>query len=147
MRNQQTLPKEPKKHNGAQCNSPIGSGNRLNMYLNPRVHGSIPTEGKNSTSEGGGEDRKVIVPGAPVPGAPKTWSVTRFLFSRLVQTYGSYGRSRLWIGKPSHVVEQHFVSQWMQIKLENFLNLIVVRQYVMAWQYIIGLLVVTRLLV
>jgi hypothetical protein len=35
------------------CNiiSPIGSGNELNMYLNPRVHSSIPTEGKNSTRE------------------------------------------------------------------------------------------------
>ncbi|GAU22843.1 hypothetical protein TSUD_282100 [Trifolium subterraneum] len=32
--------------------SSIGSGNGLNMYLNPRVHGSIPTEGKISTSEG-----------------------------------------------------------------------------------------------
>ncbi|GAU17928.1 hypothetical protein TSUD_330520 [Trifolium subterraneum] len=29
------------------------------MYLNPRVHGSIPTEGKNSTREGGGEGREV----------------------------------------------------------------------------------------
>ncbi|MCI20613.1 hypothetical protein A2U01_0041775, partial [Trifolium medium] len=36
----------------------IGSGNVLNMYLNPRVRGSIPTEGKNSTSEGGREDRE-----------------------------------------------------------------------------------------
>ena len=31
--------------------------------MNPRVQGSIPTEGKNSTSEGGREDREVIVPG------------------------------------------------------------------------------------
>jgi hypothetical protein len=43
----------------------IGSGNELNMYLNPRVYGSIPTEGKNSTSEGGGEGRELAVPGAP----------------------------------------------------------------------------------
>ncbi|MCI62499.1 hypothetical protein A2U01_0083756, partial [Trifolium medium] len=43
----------------------IGSGNGLNMYLNHMVHGSIPTEGKNSTSEGGGEDREVAVPGPP----------------------------------------------------------------------------------
>jgi hypothetical protein len=35
------------------------------MYLNPRVHGSIPTEGKNSTREGDGEDREVAVPGPP----------------------------------------------------------------------------------
>ncbi|PNX55175.1 hypothetical protein L195_g048802, partial [Trifolium pratense] len=27
--------------------------------------GSIPTEGKNSTREGGGEDREVAVPGSP----------------------------------------------------------------------------------
>ncbi|MCI42964.1 hypothetical protein A2U01_0064201, partial [Trifolium medium] len=31
---------------------PIGSGNELNIYFIPRVHGSIPTEGKNSTSDG-----------------------------------------------------------------------------------------------
>ena len=43
--------------------SSIGSGNALSMYLNPRVQGSIPTKGKNSTSEGGREDREVIVPG------------------------------------------------------------------------------------
>ncbi|GAU49725.1 hypothetical protein TSUD_407960 [Trifolium subterraneum] len=35
------------------------------MFLNPRVRGSIPTEGKNSTREGGGEDREVAVPGQP----------------------------------------------------------------------------------
>ncbi|GAU49696.1 hypothetical protein TSUD_181940 [Trifolium subterraneum] len=35
------------------------------MYLNPRVDGSIPTEGKNSTREGGGEDREVEVSGPP----------------------------------------------------------------------------------
>jgi hypothetical protein len=33
--------------------------------LNPRVHGSISIKGKNSTSEGGGEDREVAVPGLP----------------------------------------------------------------------------------
>jgi hypothetical protein len=33
----------------------LSSGNGLNMYLNPRVRGSI----KNSTREGGGEDREV----------------------------------------------------------------------------------------
>ncbi|GAU32940.1 hypothetical protein TSUD_153570 [Trifolium subterraneum] len=44
----------------------IGSGNGLNMYLNPRVRGSIPTEGKNSTREGGGEDCEVAVPGPPM---------------------------------------------------------------------------------
>ncbi|GAU23571.1 hypothetical protein TSUD_385570 [Trifolium subterraneum] len=38
--------------------STIGSGNGLNM-----VRGSIPTKGKNSTREGGGEDREVAVPG------------------------------------------------------------------------------------
>ncbi|MCI04224.1 hypothetical protein A2U01_0025269, partial [Trifolium medium] len=37
-----------------------GSGNRLNMYLNLRVYGSILTEGKNFTREGG-EDREVAV--------------------------------------------------------------------------------------
>jgi hypothetical protein len=26
--------------------------NELNMYLNPRIHGLIPTEGKNSIREG-----------------------------------------------------------------------------------------------
>jgi hypothetical protein len=35
------------------------------MYLNPRVYGSISIEGKNSTCEGGGEDREVAVPGPP----------------------------------------------------------------------------------
>ncbi|PNX78534.1 hypothetical protein L195_g034512 [Trifolium pratense] len=39
--------------------SSIGSGNELNMYLNTRVRGSIPTEGKNSTKEGNREDREV----------------------------------------------------------------------------------------
>ncbi|MCI16455.1 hypothetical protein A2U01_0037597, partial [Trifolium medium] len=34
------------------ASSPIDSGNGLNMYLNPRVHSSIPTEDKNSTREG-----------------------------------------------------------------------------------------------
>jgi hypothetical protein len=29
----------------------------LNMYLNPRVHGSIPIKRKKSTRKGGGEDR------------------------------------------------------------------------------------------
>jgi hypothetical protein len=42
--------------------SSIGSGNELNMYLNPRVHGSIPMEDKNSTSERGDEDREIAVP-------------------------------------------------------------------------------------
>jgi hypothetical protein len=32
--------------------------NELNMYLNPRIHGLIPTEGKNSIREGGREDRE-----------------------------------------------------------------------------------------
>ena len=41
--------------------SSAGSGNKLNMYLNPRIHGSIPME-KNSTREGGGEDHEVAVP-------------------------------------------------------------------------------------
>jgi hypothetical protein len=35
------------------------------MYLNLIVHGSIFTEGKNSTSKGGGEGRDVAVLGAP----------------------------------------------------------------------------------
>jgi hypothetical protein len=30
----------------------VGGGNALNMYLNPRVHGSIITKGKNSTRNG-----------------------------------------------------------------------------------------------
>jgi hypothetical protein len=33
--------------------------------LIPRVHGSISTEGKNSTSDGGGEGREVTVSGSP----------------------------------------------------------------------------------
>jgi hypothetical protein len=45
--------------------SSIGSGDELNMYLNPRVHGSILTEGKKSTREGGGEDREVAAPRSP----------------------------------------------------------------------------------
>ncbi|KAK2375595.1 hypothetical protein QL285_076479 [Trifolium repens] len=36
-------------------------GNGMNNVLIPRYMGSIPTEGKNSTSEGGGEDREVAV--------------------------------------------------------------------------------------
>jgi hypothetical protein len=47
------------------ASSPIGSENALNIYLNPKVHGSIPTEGKHSTSEKGGEDREVTVSGPP----------------------------------------------------------------------------------
>ncbi|GAU50807.1 hypothetical protein TSUD_288330 [Trifolium subterraneum] len=43
----------------------IRKWNGLNTYLNPRVRGSIPTEGKNSTRDGGGEDREVAVPGPP----------------------------------------------------------------------------------
>ncbi|MCI89510.1 hypothetical protein A2U01_0110799, partial [Trifolium medium] len=52
------------------------------------VHGSIPTEGENSTREGGGEDREVAVPGPPkmgpwavTPGPPKMgpWAVTKKL--------------------------------------------------------------------
>jgi hypothetical protein len=35
------------------------------MYLNPRVHGSIPTKGKNLTSEGGEEYREVAVQWPP----------------------------------------------------------------------------------
>jgi hypothetical protein len=50
----------------AQAVTKSGSGNALNMYLNPMVYGSIPTEDKkNSTGEGGGESREVAVPGAP----------------------------------------------------------------------------------
>ncbi|MCI58755.1 hypothetical protein A2U01_0080010, partial [Trifolium medium] len=49
------------------------SGNGLNMYLNPRIHGSTPTEGKNSTRDGGGEDRKVAVSGPP---KMRPWAVT-----------------------------------------------------------------------
>ncbi|MCI24000.1 hypothetical protein A2U01_0045183, partial [Trifolium medium] len=45
--------------------SSIGSGNELNTYLNSMVCGSIPTEGKNSTSEGSREDHEVAVPGPP----------------------------------------------------------------------------------
>jgi hypothetical protein len=45
--------------------SSIGSENGLNMYLNSRVHGSIPTEDKNYTKEGGGEDHEVAVAGPP----------------------------------------------------------------------------------
>ncbi|MCI46151.1 hypothetical protein A2U01_0067391, partial [Trifolium medium] len=52
----------------------IGSGNGLNMYFIPRVRGLIPTEGKNSTKEGGGEDREVAMPGPPMMGP---WAVTR----------------------------------------------------------------------
>jgi hypothetical protein len=33
--------------------------------LNPGVHGPIPTEYKNSTRKGGGEDREVAVSGSP----------------------------------------------------------------------------------
>jgi hypothetical protein len=49
------------------CNLVYPKTLKLLFYdvLIPRVHGSIPTKGKNSTSEGGGEDREVIVPGAP----------------------------------------------------------------------------------
>jgi hypothetical protein len=43
----------------------ISSGNGLNKYLNPRVHGLIPTEEKNSTRVEGGEDRVVAVSGPP----------------------------------------------------------------------------------
>jgi hypothetical protein len=44
------------------------------MYLNPKVHGSITTEGKNSTSEWDEEGREVIV-----PRGPKDRAVTFFL--------------------------------------------------------------------
>jgi hypothetical protein len=37
----------------------ISSGNGLNMYSNRMVHGSISTEGKNSTREGSREDCEV----------------------------------------------------------------------------------------
>ncbi|MCI25251.1 hypothetical protein A2U01_0046441, partial [Trifolium medium] len=53
--------------------SPIGSENGLNMYFNPMIHGSIPTEGKNSIRKEGGEDREVAVPGPPKIGP---WTVT-----------------------------------------------------------------------
>jgi hypothetical protein len=35
------------------------------MYLNPMEYGLIPSEGKNSTRDGGGEDREVAVSGSP----------------------------------------------------------------------------------
>jgi hypothetical protein len=35
------------------------------MYLNPRVHGSIPTKDKNYTRKGGEEDHVVAVLGPP----------------------------------------------------------------------------------
>jgi hypothetical protein len=41
--------------------SSIGSGNGMNYVLIPRYMGSIPTEVKNFSSEGGGEDREVAV--------------------------------------------------------------------------------------
>jgi hypothetical protein len=47
------------------ASSSIGSENSLNMYLNFTVHGSIFTEGKNSTREGGDEDREVAVSELP----------------------------------------------------------------------------------
>jgi hypothetical protein len=47
----------------------------LNMYLNHMVHGSISTEGKNFTSEEGGENCDVIV-----SGAPKAQAVTDVMF-------------------------------------------------------------------
>ncbi|MCI47502.1 hypothetical protein A2U01_0068744, partial [Trifolium medium] len=50
------------------------------MYLNPRVHGLILTKGKNSTSEGGGEDREVTLPGPPKMGP---WAVTARAFGLL----------------------------------------------------------------
>jgi hypothetical protein len=50
---------EPPLSSGA--TSPIGSGNKLNMYLNPMVHDSIYTEDKNFTNERGGEDSEIIV--------------------------------------------------------------------------------------
>jgi hypothetical protein len=37
----------------------------LNMYLNARVHDSILTKDKNSTSKGSREDRKVTVSEPP----------------------------------------------------------------------------------
>jgi hypothetical protein len=37
----------------------IGNENRLNTYLNLRVHDSIFTEGKNFTREEGRKDREV----------------------------------------------------------------------------------------
>jgi hypothetical protein len=39
--------------------------NVMNNVFIPMYIGSILTEGKNSTSEGGGEDREVAVPGPP----------------------------------------------------------------------------------
>jgi hypothetical protein len=44
---------------------PIGSGNEMNNVFISRGMCSIPTESKNSTIEGGGEDREVTVPGPP----------------------------------------------------------------------------------
>jgi hypothetical protein len=35
------------------------SENKLNMYLNPKVHSSISTKGKKSTREDGREDHEV----------------------------------------------------------------------------------------
>jgi hypothetical protein len=46
-------------------NQTTATTNGLNMYLNLMVHGSIPTEGKNSTRDGGGKDREMAVSGPP----------------------------------------------------------------------------------
>jgi hypothetical protein len=45
------------------------------IHLNHMVHGSISTEGKNFTSEEGGENCDVIV-----SGAPKAQAVTDVMF-------------------------------------------------------------------
>jgi hypothetical protein len=58
------------------ASSPISSGNALNMYLNLGLHGSIPTKGKNSTGERGGENCEVGSAGPPKvvgPGLLHTW--------------------------------------------------------------------------
>jgi hypothetical protein len=46
----------------------IGCGNRLNTYLNSKVHGLIYTKGKNSTRERGGVVLEVVVSGSPKKG-------------------------------------------------------------------------------
>jgi hypothetical protein len=51
------------------CNRLIGSGNWIKHVLILMVHGSIYTEGKNSTSEEGEEDREVAVGTTYVGGA------------------------------------------------------------------------------
>jgi hypothetical protein len=59
------------------------------MYLNPRVHGSIPTKDKNSTSKWIGEDHEIIV-----LGAPKARAITKkkmFVFRKILFSKKIYG--------------------------------------------------------